>query len=540
MYVPNRQEQPESAPKLFTDIPPFAFTKDGQKIDLTSDAWLMLLKADLSTAENINWTALRVIKVADGRKPVMSDRAVQLLKIYVAHRMPTLYPGSISGIVTAALRLARWLAENPHHVPEDRSFDWSDLTADIFNEWVRVEHQTKQKGDLPRYIRKFYQWCSDSDGQPYGFSEDVARDISLIHLQNRLPGEAVARRDKKHGPFNREELELIHAACEAGKGDARDRALTWTLLCTGRRPQQIALLRRRDLQIFNEESGAAPQDARGGGNRAYQLRITRIKKHQAEPEYFLLPLSKGCGNLLTQVIPPEDDLDARLFWWIGADYEGDVIRGLTKFFEDADLRSPRLPIENPQPEGPFFERLHVFPRRFRGGLVTDRLARGDTEENVSNFLEHSSTQSVKVYAETTPLIADEVRRATDHAVAPLVRRFHGRVEDPSEPSGAPPIPAVVTPVMAKRSLKVIGSIGKCDAGGVCPFNPVTSCFTCPSFIARPDAPLRELREMLADEMQEFGELASPTLSGELTPVLNEIDEWIEHIERARMVAEEGQ
>jgi integrase len=499
----------------------------------------MKTKADLSSTRNINWTALRLIKVADDRKPVMSDRSVHYLKIYVAHRMGVLYPDSITSILNAAHGFAYWLAANPEYLPADRSFDWPDLTADMFAEWVRAEHLTKRKGDYARSIRQFYQWCADPESQFQGFSEDVAKDLSRIRLKRRMPGEAVARRDKRRGPFNREELELIHAACEAGKGDARDRALTWTLLCTGRRPQQIALLRRRDLQIFNEESGAPPQDARGSDNSAYQLRLTKIKKHPAEPEYYLLPLSKGCGNLLTQVIPPEDDLDAPLFWWVGADYEGDILRSLTRFFEDADLRSPRLPIENPSPEGPVYERLHGFPRRFRGGLTTDRLARGDTQENLSNFLGHSSTQYVKVYAETTPLIADEVRLATDHAVAPLIRRFSGRVEDPAAPSSGPPIPAVLTPITGRRSLKVLGSIGKCEAGGECPFNPVTSCFRCESFVARPDAPLRELREMLTGELKDFGELASPTLSGELVPVLKEIDEWIDHIDRARRRAEGG-
>jgi integrase len=535
----NPPERPESVLKLLTDIPPFGFTKDGQRVDLTSDLWPMKVKADLSSTQNVNWTALRLIKVVDGRKPVMSDRSVHYLKIYVAHRMGGLYPDSISSILVAAHGFAHWLGVNPEYLPADRSFDWSDLTADLFAEWVRAEHLTKRKGDYARSIRKFYQWCADSDGELHGFSDDVAKSISLIRLKSRIPGEAVARRDKRRGPFDREELELIHAACEAGKGNDRDRALTWVFLCTGRRPQQIALLRRRDLQIFNEEASVALPASQVGGSRAYQLRITKIKKHNTEPEYYLLPLSKGCGNLLTQVIPLEDDLDAPLFWWLGADYESEVLRSLIRFFEVADLRSHRLPIENPPPEGPFYERLNVFPRRFRSGLATDRLAQGDTLENLSNFLGHSSTQHVKVYAQTTALIADEVCRATDHAVAPLVRRFRGRIEDPAEPLSAPSIPAVITPLTGRRSLKVLGSIGKCEAGGECPFNPVTSCFGCESFVARPDAPLRELREMLQEELKEFGDLASPTLSGELAPVLKEIDNWIDHIDRARRRAEGG-
>jgi hypothetical protein len=528
MHLPREPAGAESALQLITDLPPFGFTKDGQRVDLTSDMWLMSVKADLSSAQNVNWTALRLVMFANSRKPVMADRAVHLLKLYISHKLGRLSPASIVWSLGASLGFARWLAANAQYVPADRSFDWSDLTADLFAEWNRAENLTCRKGDYAGFIRSFYQWGADSDGQLAGFSEEVAKALSQVYILRRISGEAVARRDKRRGPFDREELELILTACESGPGDDRDRAITWTLLCTGARPQQIALLRRRDLQIFT----VGNQDT-----SAFQLRLTKIKQPHGEVEYQFLPLSEGCGRSILKGIPPDDDLDAPLFWWLGADFENSILRSLTDFFEAADLRSPRLPIENPPPQGPFFERLPVFPRRIRYGLATDRIAQGDTPENVSEFLGHSSTNCVKVYAETTPLIADEVQRATDHAVAPLVRRFRGRLDDPAEPSSAPPIPAVISPLVGKRTLRVIGSIGKCDAGAECPYNPVTSCFGCESFVARPDAPLRELREILAEELKDFGEQASPTLSWQLAPVLKEIDQWIDHIDRSIRRAE---
>jgi integrase len=172
--------------------------------------------------------------------------------MFTAHKIGTLLPPSINGILNATLGFARWLAENPQFIPQERCFEWSDLTADIFSEWVKAEHSNKRKGDYARVVRSFYLWCADSEAHYSNFSKDVAKAITQISLQSRTAGEVVESRDKRRGPFTREELELILEACEAGKGDDRDRAITWTLLCTAVRPQQLVLLRRRDLQIFNQ------------------------------------------------------------------------------------------------------------------------------------------------------------------------------------------------------------------------------------------------------------------------------------------------
>lgn len=515
------------------DLPPFAITKDGQKVDLTGDIWAMRWNAGLSSNRNLNWTNLRMVKINGTRRPLMSDRAVHHVKMFTAHRMSTLLPSSINGILKAVFGFARWLAENPRLLPHGRCFDWSDLTAEMFAEWVKTEHSEKRKGDYARVIRSFYLWCADSDDYLSDFSKEVAKAITQTSLQSRAAGEVVESRDKRRGPFSREELELILEACETGKGNDHDRAITWVFLCTAARPQQLALLRRRDLQIFDKNGENEGTDLPREQHPVFQLKVRKIKKQHTDPEYHFLPLSEGCGRLLCSLIPPEEQLDAPLFWWIGADYEQSIRRSLREFFEAADLMSPRLPLENAPPQGPFFERMPVFPRRFRYGLATDRIAQGDTPDNVAEFLGHSSTNYVKVYTETTPLIADQMQRATDHAVLPLVRRFYGRIDDPAQPSNAPLIPAILPPFIGKRSLKVLGNLGKCDAELVCPHNPVTSCFGCPSFIARPDAPLRELRDLMAEALKDLGGMASPTVANQLGPVLSEIDQWVEHIDRSK-------
>ena len=93
----------------------------------------MKRKADLSCYQNLNWTNLRVIKVKGSRRVLLSDRAVHYVKMFTAHKMGTLLPPTINGVLHATVAFARWLAERPHLVPQERCFEWADLTVGRFS-----------------------------------------------------------------------------------------------------------------------------------------------------------------------------------------------------------------------------------------------------------------------------------------------------------------------------------------------------------------------------------------------------------------------
>jgi hypothetical protein len=368
------------------------------------------------------------------------------------------------------------------------------------------------------------------------FSEQLSQVLDNKRIRIPEGGAAVLSRDKRRGPFNREEVKLILDACLGSKGKDQDRALAWLLLLTGMRPEQLALLRNRDLQSFEEQDeGCVP----GGGpqqmpRRAYQLKVRIIKRHFSEEQYRLLPISRECGELLEMLRKFGSGLDDPLICWLGRGFNQGIIYGLARFFKEADLRSPRLPIANPGPDGPFFEIMPSNPRRFRYAHASGRIARGESPESVSDFLCQTNPQSLKPYVETSPAIADAFQSATDHAVAPLVNRMQGRLDDPDHPSDAPLIPGIMPQASPRRELRVLGPIGKCDAGGLCPRNPVTGCFGCPSFIARPDAPLKELRAAILEDVEaDLAEGASPQIVDLMKSTLDELDQWIEHIERSK-------
>ena len=518
-------------------MPKGVIMKDGQEVSLEGLVWRAKVNVRLKKSLIINWSRLQNVVIANTRHRVLTDRAIHIVMLYIADSLRYLKIGSTKARFQATLRFARWLADNKQWLPSGGTFDWSDLTEDCFSAWLETEYKTAGEGYAPSYLRSFYRWGADPDALLTDFSEQLSQILDNKRIRIPRGGEAILSRDKRRGPFNREEVKIILDACLSSKGKDQDRALTWVLVLTGMRPEQIALLRNRDLQAFVEqdEECVSGDGLEQGPRHAYQLKVRIIKRPYSEEQYRLIPISRECGELLEQLRKPGSRLDDSLIWWLRKSFNHGVIYRLERFFKDADLRSPRLPITNPDPDGPFFEIMPSNPRRFRYALATGRIAMGDSPQSVSDFLCQSDPASLWPYVETSPLIADDFQSATDHAVVPLVGKMQGRMDDPDNPSDAPLIPGIVPQASSRRELRVLGPIGKCDVAGLCPRNPVTGCFGCPSFIARPDAPLKELRAAILEDVEaDLVEGASPQIVDLMKSTLNDLDQWIAHIERAKL------
>lgn len=414
--------------------PAFITLQDGKEYNIEGDVWVVPEGGGLMTPVKFDWTRIANIVVTGTSRPVMSERAVALVKYYVSERLDTgrdsLKPKSAKDYYHAMLAFAHHLSAHPTWRPTGRSFDWSDMTADMFDAWLTLEYRKRRKGDLARLVRRFYLWGADPDVGLPDFSPNLASELSAIHIKGHAEGELVESRDIKRGPFNREELELIFNACETGAGNDQDRAIAWTLLETAMRPRQLFNLTNQDLEVVKGVSEG------GEAGRAltvvnYRLRVRKIKQRHNVIKYHFLPLSAECGRLLNDLRKPGSNAADPLLWWITSGYLRSIKRRLNAFAEDADLRSPRLPIKHPEEGGPTHERLYLMPRRFRYAVATDRIAHGDSPENVADMLGHKGTTRVDVYVETSPRIADYFQRATDYAIRPLVELMEGRA-DPSK------------------------------------------------------------------------------------------------------------
>jgi hypothetical protein len=133
--------------------------------------------------------------------------------------------------------------------------------------------------------------------------------------------------------------------------------------------------------------------------------------------------------------------------------------------------------------------LMITARRFRFSIATHMAEEGASLFHIAEVLDHSDTQNVRVYVETSSSITDPVANATDSALQPLVRRFQGRIIDSSRQSHDPVIPASA-PHLGIDHMDV-GGIGLCGldfSEGPCRLLPPISCYLCPSFVALSDGP----------------------------------------------------
>jgi integrase len=425
--------KPPFSPGL-PELPAFITLEDGKQYDFAGDVWTFPAGGGIKLSVSFNWPLLANIVVAGTSTPVMTERAVTLIKHHVAERLDTgrdlIKPKTAVEYLRAMVAFARHLAAYPAWMPVGRGFDWSDMSADMFDAWLTLEYQKKRKGAFARLVRSFYLWGANPDAGLPDFSADLASGLKAKHIKLPAEGERVESRDAKYGPFTREEMEIIYDACEAGAGEDQDRAIVWTFLETAMRPVQLFKLTNQDLEVV----GSGSEDDEAGGvltEVSYRLRVQKVKQRRNVIKYHYLPLSKGCGKLLNELRNPGSNADDRLFWWVTNTYLDSISTRLKAFSEAADLRSPRLPIEHPEDGGPTHERLHLTPYRFRYAVATDRIAYGDSPEDVADMLGHGNTTCVHIYAETSPRIAHYFQQATDYAISPLVAMMEGRTE-PSE------------------------------------------------------------------------------------------------------------
>jgi site-specific recombinase XerD len=96
-----------------------------------------------------------------------------------------------------------------------------------------------------------------------------------------------------------------------------------------------------------------------------------------------------------------------LHWLPASQPEGAISLAMRRFAEAADLVSPRTQ-----------QRLRMNPRRFRFSIATHMAEEGASLFHIAEVLDHSDTQSVRVYVETASSIADPVAQATDDALMP--------------------------------------------------------------------------------------------------------------------------
>ncbi|WP_439668516.1 Phage integrase family protein [Cupriavidus necator] len=340
-----------------------------------------------------------------------------------------------------------------------------------------------------------------------GYKGISSRAVSLLgelRLQGNKKGVAVSTMDPHDGPFTDIELESIQSALNnayaVGSIGKAEYLLAWLFMLLGQRPSQYALLKVLDVH--------APKIK--DGSRIYSIMMPRGKQRKpTRLEFKERLLTPQIGELVYRyALEVEQDFvgivadpkQAPLFPSNdsnmnppGMDYHQTaayVSVKLIGIFRKLKVHSERTG-----------ELVHITPTRFRRTLGTRAAREGHGELIIAELLDHSDTQNVGVYVQSTPEIAERIDKAVAMAMAPMAQAFAGViVRDTSEASRIDPASRIFDPGIEPTCKPM----GNCGSHGFCGFSAPIACYTCHSFQAWADGPHEAVLEhLLADRERKL-------------------------------------
>jgi integrase len=318
-----------------------------------------------------------------------------------------------------------------------------------------------------------------------GVSADAKALLVQLRLKGNPKGVAVLTMDPNQGPLTGIELQAISSALNdayAAGGIALDHyLLVWLFMLLGQRPVQYAALKACDIMVGQTKDGST----------RYSLRVPRAKQQTAMSrlafkDRLLIP---QIGELLAQYavaiklrfdgvlgdsgqapLFPQKTLDAPTAP-NGFEYHQTSVavgRTLKEVLGNLDVRSERTG-----------NSIHINARRFRHTVGTRAAAEGHGALLIAELLDHTDTQNVGVYVQSTPEMLERIDRAMATVMAPMAQAFAGTlICDESEAlRGNDPSSRIVDP----RFDTSFKPMGNCGSYSFCSFAAPIACYTCRSF-----------------------------------------------------------
>lgn len=509
--APARRLAYNPAPHDTTDLPAVPArvrSLDGQLVETAKDCWTMRVSSDGGHAISIRWAKLQRLD----QPCCYTRRAEHLVRLYLADRLTRKKASTIHNDFGTFLYFEDWLRTDAGV----HQFDWGDLNERLGIAFLShgLKH-TAEKGNRFSRLRTFYEWGVAR--QHSDFDMRVLRLLQSITAIGNAKGHHVRFRHPTKGPFSPDELLLIRNAIDAGNGSEKDRALVMLHLELGHNPSATARLKNSDLIRYE-----AAMLIR------YHLDVPRVKKRTAHRETKRRPISNKLGILL-ESLQAGSSGDPLIHWLPGISPDSSITHALRRFARSSGLVSPRT-----------LKPLVVNARRFRFSTATHMAEEGASLFHIAEILDHTDTQNVRVYVETVSSIADPVAKATDAALAPLVRRFQGKIVDASETQIFDGLPNQMIPAAAPH-LGIVhlnaGGVGMCGRDvrkdGLCSLLPPVSCYLCPSFAALRDGPHQEM----LDSIEAFLRESEATSDRRIQMQLDEVRVAIQQV--IRQVREQG-
>lgn len=343
------------------------------------------------------------------------------------------------------------------------------------------------------------QW--HSMGYP-GIHDDVPRLFDEIKLKGNSKGNAVRTMDPEKGPFTDLELQAIHGALNDsfanGEVSVEEFVLVSLFTALGARNIQIAALKCKDLLVGRADDGSPN----------YILSVPSAKKRGApmRTAFRARPLIREIGEALeawinhvkkNNEVEATDTGNLPIFpQWFCASVPGFEHHSKAN---EIGVRIKEICLALGVVSERTGDPIKVTSRRFRYTLGTRAADEGLGELVIAELLDHSDTQSVGVYVESTPAIAARIDKATAMELAPIAQAFLGLIVDDETDAKRG------DDLTSRIGEPSIGGVGTCGKYGFCGGMAPVACYTCRNFQPWLDAPHEQLLEsLIADRDRLLG------------------------------------
>lgn len=340
----------------------------------------------------------------------------------------------------------------------------------------------------------------------FGVARDAIVLLDQLKLTGNAKGTAVLTMDPIKGPFTAIELEAIqnslneaYASQEIADGPY---TLCWLFMALGQRAIQYAGLKICDFYSVVDRDG----------HESFVLRIPRAKQRnsQSRSAFKERVLGPDLGRLVAKhvaaireqfanVLPDPDN--APMF---PVELDENTPTGFEYHPTSVQIRNilnstlNRLNVISERTG----EKIYITSKRFRMTIGTRAAEEGHGEFIIAELLDHTDTQNVGVYVQSTPAIIERIDKAVAMQMAPLAQAFSGKIiKDASEAS------LKDDPLSVIRAPSITGTfegMSSCGKHGFCGFMKPIACYPCPSFEPWLDGPHEQVLEfLLADRERKL-------------------------------------
>lgn len=507
-------------PPSLPPVRPQVITKDRQIVDTTGDVWRFRASDDGGRLLQVNWPGIS----AAPAPMLLSERAMQIMKLYIAHRLTFSKGMTVRNDSIMFRRFLRWFAADAQHAGRPVVFEWGVITEGVFRAYLEHGLTTASKGNDFARLREMYTWGAFGAQLPE-FDPDLTLALKAIRAQGNVKGAAVRFRDPLKGPLDQDEQRIVARAIAAGAGTPFDRAVVMLHLELGLNPQSTARMKNNDLGVFYAN---IVDNGRSRPITKYQIRAPRVKKRREFRETRTRPISDQLGQLLSELRRGESA--DPLFHWLSPDAPEDGInQAMVRFATAARLISPRTR-----------SLLRLTPRRFRSTLATEMAREGASRERIAEVLDHTDLQNVNVYIESASFVVDQLGERFDQMFDPLLQRFRGKIVDSNAQRAFPKVPPKVIPgdiVQLPAAPLNVGGIGMCGRDiridGLCRLAPPLTCYPCEFFAAFRNGPHVEVLTALEKISEEMKATSDSRIPMQLEEVISAIRQLLAQIHREK-------